>query len=470
MYRLRMLKNNILLLPPILFLIFAPVLALDWQWVRDDLLINPSGVQSYGFTRIDLGDIDGDSWLDLVVLDSVGMRMYQNRGLNNTISFERRLDWEFDIKPDPSKKEIPTLADLDGDGRADLILPDRRNHSLKYWLNNGNAAGNFWIRADSVMQTIICGDFVEFADLDNDYVLSNPTLARVDWDGDGVFEFILGANKTIGSVSLTILIYFKNGEAKPDFFSNFSQDSLFHDPTLADINDDGMLDLFLQKSGHYLFFENSGTLASPKWEERPQWSEDLTKTEHYRAEIGDLTKDGLLDIVFGETDGTLSLFRNIGSKLFPQWEQVADVFQNVRVDSFAIPTLVDLDYDADLDLVLGDHFGRFSAFRNDVATLVSDETVDSRRLLLFQNFPNPFNSTTKISYTLTSPAFIKIHIFDILGQQVQTFDIGFQQPGKYNKIWRGDNQKGALVSSGIYYYLIQSEHEILYQGVMTFVK
>ena len=102
--------NTILLLLSLLFLIFTPAIAQEWQWVRDDLLINPSGVQSFGSARIDLGDIDGDSWLDLVVLDSVGMRLYRNRGLNSLISFERRPDWEFDLKPDSSKLRRKNLS------------------------------------------------------------------------------------------------------------------------------------------------------------------------------------------------------------------------------------------------------------------------------------------------------------------------------------------------------------------------
>ncbi len=71
-------QNHLLLLLLIHLLIITPVFAQHGQWVRDDLLINPGGAQSFGSAGIDLRDIDGDSWLDLVVLDSVGMRMYQN--------------------------------------------------------------------------------------------------------------------------------------------------------------------------------------------------------------------------------------------------------------------------------------------------------------------------------------------------------------------------------------------------------
>lgn len=94
----------------------------------------------------------------------------------------------------------------------------------------------------------------------------------------------------------------------------------------------------------------------------------------------------------------------------------------------------------------------------------------SQQEFIATNYPNPFNHSTRISYALNSPARVKIHILNILGKEVQSFDRGMQQAGSYTNLWQGDNHEGAIVSSGLYFYLIKSKKQVLYKGSMTFVK
>jgi len=94
----------------------------------------------------------------------------------------------------------------------------------------------------------------------------------------------------------------------------------------------------------------------------------------------------------------------------------------------------------------------------------------SQQALNTTNYPNPFNHSTRISYALNSANHVRIQIFNILGKEVQSYDVGVQQPGTHTKVWNGDNQGGVPVSSGLYYYLIRSENQILYAGSMAFVK
>ncbi|MCG3120651.1 MAG: hypothetical protein ALAOOOJD_03432 [bacterium] len=651
-----------------LLLILAPAYGQDWQWVRDDRLINPSGVQSYGSARIDLGDIDGDSWLDLAVLDSVGMRWYRNRGMSSSIVFERRTDWDIVPMPAVTGNAVPTLADLNGDGRADLILPDHQTNSFRYWQNTGNAAGSFWTRADSVLEAIAGSRFISLADLDNDHDLdamayldsklriywntgdsvsptwqldpeafvlgfynnqpnnirfadvdgdqrtdifvgfdwslkdalasvgrnkstsdslifnfpsnatpmpdargitiavgdvdkdgkldvltgveapflylwssdfdtlsssfrqtgslgfpfgylesgiaievqqngsgeiilvhpdpptdvlsgflkftrfsrrnslwlrdpnfslfvqddglSNPTLDRFDWDKDGKLDMALGADKHMrsGAAPTTNLFYFTDDQLQSGFFSQFAPDSLFRDPSLIDINGDGRLDLFMQKSGSYRFYENVGTLSTPNWEERSQWSANLTSMAHYRAEIGDLTRDGLWDIIFGENDGTLSFYRNSGTTLAPQWERDDRVFAQVRLDSAAIPTLADLDFDHDLDLILGDRLGRFYAFRNDFVTSVSSEANEiavppTPRLV--QIYPNPLHAGTTLAFAVSAPQAVTITVYDPLGREVALLLNEKLASGSYTLKWTPQN-----LPSGTYFIRIKTEEFI----------
>ncbi len=69
---------------------------------------------------------------------------------------------------------------------------------------------------------------------------------------------------------------------------------------------------------------------------------------------------------------------------------------------------------------------------------------------LQQNYPNPFNPTTIIRYGIPRNTQLKLTIFNIVGKKVVTLVDKSQQAGWHNVIWNGFDEKGRLVSSGIY--------------------
>jgi len=71
---------------------------------------------------------------------------------------------------------------------------------------------------------------------------------------------------------------------------------------------------------------------------------------------------------------------------------------------------------------------------------------------LYGNFPNPFNPTTRISYSIDESADVMITIFNVLGQVVRTIDHGFRQPGFYTAVWDGRDDLGKAGSAGVYLY------------------
>jgi hypothetical protein len=82
---------------------------------------------------------------------------------------------------------------------------------------------------------------------------------------------------------------------------------------------------------------------------------------------------------------------------------------------------------------------------------------------LEQNYPNPFNPATTIPFTVIgsqfmvhSPVRTTLKIYNVLGQLVRTLVDEEKQPGNYQVIWDGKNQKGNEVSSGIYFYQLRA--------------
>ncbi len=90
-----------------------------------------------------------------------------------------------------------------------------------------------------------------------------------------------------------------------------------------------------------------------------------------------------------------------------------------------------------------------------VNSLASDVVVPNDFSLL-QNFPNPFNPQTRISYALPEGVNVRVSIHNILGQTVRTLVDSYQEPGFKNVIWDGTDEAGRQVSSGLYFYRLEA--------------
>jgi hypothetical protein len=72
-----------------------------------------------------------------------------------------------------------------------------------------------------------------------------------------------------------------------------------------------------------------------------------------------------------------------------------------------------------------------------------------------QAYPNPFNPSTKISFSLPQDAHTEIIIFNCRGQRVQTLLNGTYEAGSYSVDWTGRDAADKPVSSGVYFYQLK---------------
>jgi len=72
------------------------------------------------------------------------------------------------------------------------------------------------------------------------------------------------------------------------------------------------------------------------------------------------------------------------------------------------------------------------------------------------NYPNPFNPTTQISFSLPSDSYVTLEVYNIMGQRVTSLVNDYRQAGNYTVTWDGRNDAGSSVASGIYFYRIQA--------------
>lgn len=77
---------------------------------------------------------------------------------------------------------------------------------------------------------------------------------------------------------------------------------------------------------------------------------------------------------------------------------------------------------------------------------------------IYANYPNPFNPSTTISYSLAEASDVVIDIYNIKGQRIKQVFCGFVQEinQKRSVVWNGDDSEGNQVASGIYFAQIKT--------------
>jgi hypothetical protein len=75
------------------------------------------------------------------------------------------------------------------------------------------------------------------------------------------------------------------------------------------------------------------------------------------------------------------------------------------------------------------------------------------------NYPNPFNPTTTIDYSIASPGHVTLKIYNAAGQLLRTLVDREQtpQPGGYSEVWNGASDDGSPAASGVYFYRLTAK-------------
>jgi hypothetical protein len=82
-----------------------------------------------------------------------------------------------------------------------------------------------------------------------------------------------------------------------------------------------------------------------------------------------------------------------------------------------------------------------------------NENNKNINFVLEQNYPNPFNPVTNIKFTVPKKSFVKVEIYNGIGQQIDIISEKEYSPGEYNLVWNGIN-----FPSGVYFCKFESEN------------
>ena len=123
--------------------------------------------------------------------------------------------------------------------------------------------------------------------------------------------------------------------------------------------------------------------------------------------------------------------------------------QNAHVYNFTDSTVTAGEYSYRLKQI--DFNGKSTILQSITITLKAPV-----QFVLEQNYPNPFNPETQIRFSLPQRAFVTLKIYNSLGQIVNTLISENRGSGTYTVTWKGVNEFGTRVPSGIYFYELRA--------------
>ena len=74
----------------------------------------------------------------------------------------------------------------------------------------------------------------------------------------------------------------------------------------------------------------------------------------------------------------------------------------------------------------------------------SDNDIVNKKFQLLQNYPNPFNSSTIISFFLPNKEYIRLEVYNILGQKITTLESKYLNKGAYKYTWNASDYPGGI--------------------------
>jgi hypothetical protein len=326
-------------------------------------------------------DKDGDMEIVLGDISFDCLNMMTNGGTPNGawMNVQDTIFPAYNVPADVSSFPASFYIDVNNDGKKDLLVSPNNATSSEdqknvwYYQNTGFARDTFDLQG----RRLFTGDMVDFGSI------TQPTFADVN--ADGLMDIVVGgqfySSAAASNARLHLLLNVgtatqpKFNIADSDFagMSEFTQDYDFS-PTFADMDSDGDLDLLVgsQGGGLYYYRNDAGPNAPMllKFDPNPMWvAMDIGLSSV--PSVLDLDSDGLLDIVLGERQGNVNFFKNIGSPGNPVFTNQPSIQKLGSVDTrllgqstgFSAPTTF-LNEFGGISLVVGAQSGSFVLFEN----------------------------------------------------------------------------------------------------------
>ncbi|HEV2672112.1 MAG TPA: VCBS repeat-containing protein, partial [Gemmatimonadales bacterium] len=337
----------------------APRFRLITERFGDIQIIGTRAPSLHGANTMAVFDIDGDGDQDILWGDffEPGLLWLRNEGTCAQPDFHGdRIAFPPNQPIETSGYNAPAFGDLNGDGRADLVMgvlggafnPVKTSAANLYELDQ--TAAGVW--------TVVTAHLLDAIDLGTESI---PAFADIDGDGD--LDLIVGTKIEPNNPRTGGLYWFENvgSRSAPNFQlrGHLTVLPVFHDaPALGDLDGDGLPDLVLgQFQDAVAWYRNSGKSGAGRFVLVDSEVVRLPRGSNGVPELYDIDCDGDLDLFVGDASGRIAFFRNDGTPRAPHFTLVSDDYLGVRAGRRAVPRFVAVSGDCVAELVIGTEQG-----------------------------------------------------------------------------------------------------------------
>ena len=88
---------------------------------------------------------------------------------------------------------------------------------------------------------------------------------------------------------------------------------------------------------------------------------------------------------------------------------------------------------------------------------------------MFPAYPNPFNPSTTITFTLPTDGHTSLTVYNLAGQKVATLVNGQMNAGNHSIVWDGKDDTGSAVAAGVYFTRLDMGNTVA-TGKMVLIK
>jgi len=409
------------------------------NWSSNSTVFSGLGGDTY-FNSPAMADINGDGKQDLIYGTYIGpLNYYRNSGTSTSPSWTENTSL-FGGVIDIGSASTPYFIDKDRDGDLDMVTGTQMG-DIKLYRNDGSpTAPAFTYATTYTPLKHSLYSFVSFAEVTGD--VSYDALVG---DFNGNIYFHEGSGYSFVPASSAMIIDNVGGWSAPRFI---------------DLDNDGDQDIVAgNEDGYLIYYENRGTATQPMWSFIYNYFDSLDIGNNCVPAFADLDFDGDYDLLAGDGFRKVRYYENQNGV----WVEDTSMVEGIEAGQNASPAFADLDGDGDQDLILGNYSGNFDYYENlrevvaikPVTTLPNDFKLNS--------YPNPFNPSTAISFSIFATNFAKaslvrkasmdrelhveLMIFDLNGKLINTLLNEYKSAGKYSLNFIAP----ATMSTGIYF-------------------
>ncbi|RKX28051.1 MAG: hypothetical protein DRP71_17755, partial [Verrucomicrobia bacterium] len=423
----------------------------------------------------------------------------------------------------------PAVGDIDGDGEEEIVV-NTLNGVVFAWhadgseVRNGDAdpgtIGPFYVREGAQWEWSRSGPALYDLDGDSakDIIFGTKSdntglkrLMAVKYDGTDVPGFPYLANGGIGcdpcvgdldNNGQVEIVFFddeqylyavqEDGTDYPGFpvMGYISSTNWVSSPGLGDMDGDGMLEIIYTPNENGLLSRivvvDTDYAGGTSGQILPGWPVNLPGSSEGSPVIGDIDGDNSPDILHGIGGGD-------ESAPFNQYAFHAD---GTAIDGFPItlagplmasPTITDLDYDSDVDIVYGGwdllvhvwdmpfEYNRYQmpwpthggnpkrdgvVFPLALSPVEDPEDIPAAGFTVGAAYPNPFNPSISVRLYIPRSSELELAVYDVQGRKIRSLYTGGISSGWHTLVWDGQDDAGRGQASGMYFMRGVNEGEI----------